>query len=476
MQRLPGIDAGYLYMETPTVHMHTLKVALLDPSTVPGGYSFERFKGELVKRLHLLPPFRRRIVDIPFGLHHPMWIEDPDFDIDRHVHQGQVAAPGGRREMDDAIGAIAGRQLDRTRPLWEMHVLEGLADGSIAFVTKIHHTAADGVAAAAMLANVMSVSPDEGDPPTPVASERWQPEPVPSTWRLVADAITAWLKGLLRLPGLLSRTIGKTRTVARHRRDSDVSPPRPIMDVPRASFNTALTPNRIFATTSLPLDDFKRVKEAFGVTLNDVVLAVVSGSLRRYLEEHGEPMDRPLVAGIPVSTDRPEDAPRLSGNKVSNMFTSLRHDIDDPIERLHAISEVTKSAKVVQNLLGAEMMEDWVEYTPPKPFAFFLRQYSRFRVADHHRPAMNLVVSNVPGPRTPFFVAGARLLAIYSVGPILEGIGLNVTVWSYLDRMNFAAIACPETMPGLHSVTDGLTAALQDLVRLADPAEVPVPE
>src|SRR6476661_4674807 len=449
MERLPGIDAGYLYMETPTVHMHTLKVALLDPSPVPGGYTFERFKEEMVKRLHLLPPFRRRLVDIPFGLHHPMWIEDPDFNINHHVHRGVVAAPGGPRQMDEAISVIAGRQLDRSRPLWEMHVLDGMADGSVVFVTKIHHTAADGVAAAAMLANVMSSSPDDADPPPPV--DDWKPEPVPSVWQLIADAVSAWLKGLVRLPGLLSRTLGKTRKLAEHRRGTDLLPPRPIVDVPNTSFNTALTPNRIFATTSLSLADFKRVKEAFGVTLNDVVLGVVSGSLRRYLEVHGEPVDRPLVAGIPVSTDKPEDAPRLSGNKVSNMFTSLRHDIDDPIERLQAIHDVTKSAKVVQNLLGAEMMEDWVEYTPPRPFAFFLRQYSKFRIADRHRPPMNLVVSNVPGPRTPFYVAGARLLAIYSVGPILEGIGLNITVWSYLDRMSFAAIACPESMPDLHA-------------------------
>jgi diacylglycerol O-acyltransferase len=469
MERLRGIDAGYLYMETPTVHMHTLKVALLDPSTVPGGYSFDRFKEELSKRLHLLPPFRRRLVDIPFGLHHPVWIEDPDFDIDNHVHHSRVSAPGGSRQMDEAIGVIAGRQLDRRRPLWEVHLLEGLADGSIAFVTKIHHTAADGVAAAAMLANVMSTSADEGDPPPPITP--WEPEPVPSPWRLVADAVLAWFGDIHRLPGLLARTLGGTRAVARHRREAEVVPPRPIVDVANASFNAALTPNRTFATVSLSLDDLKRVKRAFGVTLNDVVLAVVSGSLRHYLEGRGEPVDRPLVAGVPVSTDRPEDAPRLSGNKVSNMFTSLRDDIDDPVERLRAISAVTKSAKVVQNLLGVEMMEDWVEYTPPRPFAFFLRQYSRFRLADRHRPPMNLVVSNVPGPRTPFFVTGARLLAIYSVGPILDGIGLNITVWSYLDRMNFAAIACPEAVPDLHAVTDGLASALAELVTAAEAAE-----
>ena len=467
MERLPGIDAGYLYMETPTVHMHTLKVALLDPSTVPGGYTFERFKEEMVKRLHLLPPFRRRLVDIPFGLHHPMWIEDPDFNINHHVHQGLVKAPGGPRQMDEAISVIAGRQLDRNRPLWEMHVLEGMADGSIVFVTKIHHTAADGVAAAAMLANVMSSSPDDADPPPPV--DEWKPEPVPSVWQLIADAVSAWLKGLVRLPGLLSRTLGKTRKLAKHRRGTDLLPPRPIVDVPNTSFNTALTPNRIFATTSLSLADFKRVKEAFGVTLNDVVLGVVSGSLRRYLEDHGEPVDRPLVAGIPVSTDKPEDAPRLSGNKVSNMFTSLRHDIDDPIERLQAIHDVTKSAKVVQNLLGAEMMEDWVEYTPPA--AVRVLPAPVLQVPDRGSPPATDEPRGVEraGPAHAV-LRDRRATARHLLGradPRRHRAQHHRVELSRPDEL--AAIACPESMPDLHAVTDGLAAALQELVTLAEP-------
>ncbi len=465
MERLPGIDAGYLYMETSTLHMHTLKVALLDPSTMAGGYSFERFRQELAARLHLLPPFRRRIVEVPFGLNHPVWIEDPDFDLDHHVHQHRVPAPGTRVQMDDAIAEIAGHPLDRGRPLWEIRVLDGLEDGTVAFVTKIHHSLADGVAAAAMLANVMTTAPDEAHPPPPV--ERWTPEPVPPAWRLVVHAVVDGLARMRFLPALVGRTVRGVREVGRHRRRSEVSPPRPIVDVPTTSFNASLTPNRSFATTSLALEDFKTVKSVFGVTVNDVVLAVVAGALRAYLAERGEVPDRPLVAGIPVSSDRPDDAPRLSGNKVSNMFASLRDDIADPVERLRAISEVTRSAKTVHNLLGADLMESWVEYTPPRPFAFFMRQYSRFSLADRHRPPINLVVSNVPGPRTPFYVAGARLQEIYSVGPIIEGIGLNVTVWSYLDRMSFAALACREQVPNLHALTDRLPGALAELVDAA---------
>ncbi len=465
MERLPGIDAGYLYMETPTLHMHTLKVALLDPSTTPGGYSFERFRHELDARLHLLPPFRRRVVEVPFGLNHPVWIEDPDFDLDHHVHRQRLTSPGTRVQMDDAVADIAGHPLDRSRPLWEMWVLEGLEDGDVAFVTKIHHSLADGVAAAALLANVMTTEADEADPPPPL--EPWRADPIPSAWRLAVDAVVDGLSRLRHLPRLVAGTVRGARAVARHRRGADVSPPRPIVDVATTSFNASLTPNRSFATTSLSLEDFKTVKSVFGVTVNDVVLAVVAGALRGYLAERGEVPDRPLVAGVPVSSDQPGDAPRLTGNKVSNLFTSLRDDIADPVERLQAISEVTRSAKTVQDLLGVEMMENWVEFTPPRPFAFVMRQYSRFSVADRHRPPINLIVSNVPGPRTPFYVAGARLRAIYSVGPILEGIGLNVTVWSYEDRMNFAALACREQVPDLHALTEALPGALAELVDAA---------
>ncbi|MFY9587262.1 MAG: wax ester/triacylglycerol synthase domain-containing protein, partial [Actinomycetota bacterium] len=177
MERMTGMDAGFLYMETPSLHMHTLKIGVIDPGGVEGGYTFDRFRQELEKRLHLLPPFRRRVVDIPRGIHHPVWIEDPEFDITRHLRRTQVPSPGGTREMDAVIGEIASTQLRRDRPLWEIWALEGLQDGHVAFVAKIHHALADGVAAAALLANVLSADPEPADPDPPSAP--WRPDPIP---------------------------------------------------------------------------------------------------------------------------------------------------------------------------------------------------------------------------------------------------------------------------------------------------------
>jgi diacylglycerol O-acyltransferase / wax synthase len=503
MERLSGLDAGFLYMETPTLHMHTLKIAVIDPSTVPGGYSFPRVKEVLAERLHLLPPFRRRLVEVPLGLHHPVWIEDPDFDIDHHVLRTSVPPPGGVAELAAVVSGIASRQLDRGRPLWEVWVLEGLDDGNVGFVAKLHHSIADGVVAAELLTRVLDAAADAPAPPGPaaggaaaggaaaggaagaggpaattagaegaaapaaVAATVWQPEAVPSGWRLVVDALRDRAGQLAGLPGLLRRTAAGLAAVRRRRRSNSagVSPPLPFQ-TGSAPFNRAITANRIFTMASLPLDEVKAVRQAFGVTVNDVVLAVCAGALRAHLSARGRLPARPLVAGVPVAvTDTANTGPRLSGNSVSNMFTSLRTDLADPVERLLAIHEVTRAAKEAHQELGAQMLIDWSELSPPGPFAAWMRLYSRLRLADRHRPPINLVVSNVPGPAQPLFIAGARLVAIWSMGPILEGIGLNITVWSYLGQLNFGLVACREAMPDLWDLTAALGPALDELTK-----------
>lgn len=456
VDRLPGVDAGFLYMETPSLHMHTLKVAVLDVSGVDGGYSFERLLAELEARLSLLPPFRQRFVRVPFGIHHPVVIEDPEFDVRRHLVAHRLPHADWA-DIEDQIGVIASTPLERSRPLWEIHAIEGLTDGRVVIVAKIHHSVADGAAAAALLANVMSVDPRGPDVP----EHRWHAEPVPSRRALVRAALRDRVRELSNLPRLLVRTMRALVAVSRYRRQAAIRPPRPLLDSPKLSFNAALTPRRSFATSSLSLSDAKQVKDAFDVTLNDVVLAVVAGALRSWLDDRGERPAHPVTASVPVATDR--EPGRLIGNRVSTLFTSLATDIDDPVERLRRIAAITKEAKVVQSTLGLDMLESWVQYTPPGPFAAVMRTYSKVRAANLHRPPVNLVVSNVPGPREPLHVMHARLDDLYSVGPILEGIGLNITVWSYLDRMNFAAIACPDTLPGVRSVVARLAPALAEL-------------
>ncbi len=465
MDRLSGLDAGFLYMETPTLHMHTLKIALLDPSEAEGGWSFDRFLEVLGERLHLLPPFRRRLVQDPLRLHHPVWIEDEAFDLRTHVRHIGVPPPGTMTQLDEVIGEIASHQLDRNHPLWELWVVEGLASGEVAFVTKMHHAMADGIAASALLANVMGLMPPPPDAAVDV--QPWEGEVAPSGWWLTQQAFREYGRQAVELPGLVGKTVSGATAVVRRKRGSEVSTPMPILSVPKASFNGSLTPRRSFASTSLSLDDFRTVKTAFDVSINDVVLACASGALRRLLDRNGETLTRSLVAGVPTSTDTDETRGRLGGNRVGNLFTSLATDRKDPLERLHAIHEVTSEAKHIQNALGADMLSNWVQYAPPGIYAGLMRRYSKWGGADRHAPPINLVVSNVPGPREQLEIAGARLTGLFSVGPILEGIGLNITVWSYDGRMNVSAIACPATLPNLRQVVDDFADQLDEYLALA---------
>ena len=273
------------------------------------------------------------------------------------------------------------------------------------------------------------------------------------------DAITQ----IGSLPGLLIRTVRAVVSLVARRRISEVTVPRPVLDVPRVLFNDALTARRNFATCTLSVAEIKEAQRAHGVTMNDVVLAVVSGALRRWLLARGELPERPLVAGVPVATDQPGAPPRLGGNRVSNLFTSLATDVEDPRERLLSISRTTGESKIVQRTLGPDMLVDWVQFAPPAPLSAAMRLYSRSRAASRHPPPFNLVVSNVRGPGEEIEISGAALRDLFSVGPILEGIGMNVTAWSYCGRMNFSFLSCPDLVPDLAPLVAELPRALDEL-------------
>lgn len=462
MTRLSGLDASFLYSETRSVHMHTLKIAVIEAPTRSDGETFARFKWEMEQRLHLLPMFRQRLAEVPLGLAHPKWVQDPDFDIDAHLHRIRVASPGGHHQMDRAIADIASIPLDRSRPLWEVWMLDGLAGGRLGFVAKIHHAVADGLAAVGMLTNIMSLSPDNDANLPP---ERWAPEPPPGRWQLAADAVSAYPRRVARLPRLIRRTLRGARAVVGRYRGQGVRPPRPF-DTPNTPFNNAITPLRSFASTSMALADIKAVKSELSVTVNDVILATVSGGLRRYLRRNGHQLDRSLVATVPVSVGGSAANDRLTGNELSNMFTSLCTHIDDPAERVRAIHEVTEAAKQTHREMGADVMRDWTEYLPAGPFKAGVRLYSGLNLANHHRPPANVIVSNVRGPGSTQYLAGARLCNFYSVGPVLEGLGLNITAWSYADQLNFAVLADRRAVPEADAIVRSLHEALGELLDL----------
>jgi diacylglycerol O-acyltransferase len=463
-KRLSGLDASFLYTETPSLPMHTLKVAIVDPPEDEHGIDrFASLKTILRAKLHLLPAFQTRPVEVPLGLHHPVWVQDPEFHIDRHVFRDRIAAPGGPADMDAAIAKIAEQPLRRDRPLWEVWLLEGLADGGVVCVAKMHHSVADGVASAAMLSNVMTTSPQSrmSEPPEFIA------EALPSSGTLLRDALAAYGPGALELPRLLGRTLQGGIRVLKHMRGRRGQVALPFR-APQTVFNRTLSTRRSFATASLPMSDLMEIKRALSVRFNDVVLAVVAGALDRFFEQRGESLQKSLTACVPmsVSSDAGE-LRRLQGNRVANLFTSLCNDIADPVARVRAIHAITQQSKEVQRRLGLATLVEWAEFAPPGPYRLLSRAYSATGLPDRLPPPANLIMSNVPGPAQGLFIAGARLRRFYSVGPLVEGIGLNVTAWSYDGRLNFACLADGEAVPALDLLTEGLPEALAILKRSA---------
>jgi diacylglycerol O-acyltransferase len=459
MERLTGLDASFLYAETPSVHMHTIKVAILDPLPDAGENTFERFRAELGDRLHLLPRFRRRVVETPLRFHRAVWIEDPDFDLDFHLKHVAVPEPGGRDELNAVIADIASHPLHPGHPLWEIWRVDGLADGGTAYVAKIHHSLADGVASARLLANIMEFGPDE---PGTKPDAAWAPEPVPSKAHLLVDALKDHVRKFSRLPSLLFRTFQGLWRLIRRRLSGAPSPPMPY-NGPVTRLNRRLSPARSFATVSVPLDEVRAIKRALSVTLNDVVLAIAAGALKRFLSHYGETPDRSLVAAVPIATG-PADAPeRLVGNRLSNVFTILHTDIEDPVERVRAINETMAVAKDANEQMGSDIMREWMEYVPPGLHSWFANLVSKLEFPARHRPPANAIVSNVRGPDRPLYIAGMKLRSLYSIGPVVDGIGINITAWSYSDDLAFTVLASRNSVTDAREVTKYITDSFQEL-------------
>jgi WS/DGAT/MGAT family acyltransferase len=480
VKRLTGLDAAFLQLETPTNHMHVMAAAVLDPSELGspaegGGFTATTLKRLVADRIDRIAPFRRRLVTVPFSLHHPLWIEDPDFDLDYHVRRVAVPAPGGPRELAEVMGDIASRQLDRSKPLWELWVAEGLDHGHVGIIAKMHHAAIDGASGVDVLAQLVDLEPlplpatrslsDERDGPD-APSHLTAAERVPSHIEMLVGSMVS----IARQPAKMVRAVrnvsgSAVRLVTRIRRD-DVQAGVPFT-APRLPFNTMITAHRQVAFAAAPRADVDLVKDAYGVKVNDVVLGVVAGAMRRYLEDRGELPPAPLVAVIPTSV-RSVDQRGNMGNRVSAMFTRLATELDDPVQRLFAVREVMTGAKLVHSDIGGETLEELAELMAPTVLSGGARLYSRLRLAERMPPIYNLVVSNVPGPDFPLYIAGARLVSLYPMGPVFDGAGLNVTVLSYLDNIDVGLMACRESVPELWRLADGFPGALADLVKCAE--------
>jgi diacylglycerol O-acyltransferase / wax synthase len=451
MRRLNGVDALMLYSETPEIHMHTLKIGILDVSGVEGGFTFDLFREVAYPRLMALPALRYQLVDVPLKLHHPMWVENEDIDLAYHLRRAQVPAPGGRRELDQLIGEIASTPLDRTRPLWEMYVAEGLADDRIAIIHKVHHVLADGMASANQMAKAME-PPEAVAPTAPDMSAQTR-----SSLLKAAGRDHARLIG--KLPRLMRETAGGVSRVRRRAKERGQHPDLARNFAPPQTFiNHVVTPGRRFATAPLALADAKETSKHLGVTLNDIVLATAAGALRQVLLRYDGAADSPLIAGVPVSYNPSRE--RLAGNEFTYMTPSLPVHVDDPMERVRLTSIATAIAKENNQLLGPTVLPAWLSYLPPALApAMFRRQARRVESAS----VMNLIISNVPGPRERGHIEGAVVSEIYSVGPVVAGSGLNITVWSYVDQLAISVLTDDLTLDDPHEATDAMIDAFIEI-------------
>lgn len=468
MERLMGMDAAFLYMETPTHHMHVVGTLVLDPTELDEPFTLARLRRLVNSRLDVMPILRRRMVPVPLGIDHPVWIEDPGFILDNHLRRVTAHTPGGPHELAEVIGDIASVPLDRGRPLWQMSLVEGLADGQVAVVTKMHHAIIDGTTGADLMAYLLDLEPLDPAPEPPPSE--WAPDPMPSDAQLAADATVSRLRDPLRLVRGISNAARSVMGVARGAlfggADDQLHPALPFSG-PRTLFNAPITARRQVAFGQVALEDLRAIKATYGTTVNDVVLAASAAALRRWLLHHDDLPDRPLVAGVPVSVHT-EGA--QGTNQVSNMFVRLPIDIDDPVESLLRIQAETRDAKAVHKAMGADLIQELAQITPPGLYNLGLRLYAGTGMDGVLPPAQNLVISNVPGPPIPLYMGGARVTALYPFGPLIEGSGINLTVLSNMGNVDVGVIACPDTVPDLWRIPEGFVAAVRELRASADRA------
>jgi len=464
---LSGIDAAFLSLETPSTPMNIVGTLVLDPASTGGGYTYERVLRMVEERLPHLAPFRRRLVAVPFGLDHPVWIEDPDLRVRSHIHRVAVPAPGSERILADLVAQIAAQPLDRTRPLWELWVVEGLAEGRVALVLKLHHAVADGVSATQLLLQLLDASPEGVD--ADGSHERMQPDRVPTSRALLALALSRLPQRSARFARLLRDTARSVAGIARSTLRGAAGGPRMPMpfSAPQTLWNGATSPQRTVAYGSARLADVKFINSVFGTTVNHVVLTACTQTLRNYLEAHGGVPDTPLVAAIPVSL-RNQDELGTYGNRISAFLVHLPVHLADPLEQLLAVRDAAVSSKELHAQLGVSALGEWAEFISTRLLGWAARFYSDRKLASRHRPLHNLVISNVRGPETPLYAAGARLTAAYPLGPLMEGAGLNITVVSYVDSVDFGVIACERSVPHVWDIALGFGAAVADLFKLAN--------
>jgi len=464
MQQLSGLDASFLYVETPNAPMHISGLSIYDQSTAPGGkLRFKELLENFRRRVSTLPVMSRRLVSVPLGLDHPYWVNDGTFDAEFHIRHMALPRPGDWRQLCILVSRLHARPLDRARPLWEAYVIEGLDNieglpkGCFAIFSKTHHAAIDGVSGMEMTAATHDLSPDYKTfeaPATRVA------ESEPSTLELLVRAQLNTIREPFRFLGVAGRTAPVlARTLWRLGRGEL----RRVTDIPRTRFNGRVSPHRVFDAATFSLQRIKDIKNSVeGATVNDAAIAICGGALRKYLLARGELPEQSLAAMAPINLRSGADS--AGGNLVSAMTVKVRSDIDDARERLRAVRDASRDAKELTDAIGAKTMTDYTQFIPSTLAAQAARLSSRIGLSNYISPMYNCVITNVPGPQVPLYSTGARMVTGFGAGPVQDGLGLFHAIGSYCGNFMISATACRNMMPDPGFYRECLQASFDDLL------------
>ncbi len=467
MKQMSGQDAAFLYGETPNWHMHVSGLMIVDAANAPDGWSFEKFREVVISRIPEVPQLRWRYVDVPFGLDRPSWVEETNIDPDFHIRRIALPRPGGEKELAETVGRLASYKLDRSRPLWESWCIEGLEDGKVAIIVKMHHAILDGATGAGLTEVLLDLSPEIRPGAAELTDEILASREPSQLEMFTRAAVRTGFRTPFRVARFTRQSISQLfSAIPILRGEQPISLP---LSAPRTILNSEITPRRSFAAARLDLERIKAVKDTYGVKLNDVVLALCSSAIRNYLIKQDDLPDATLIASCPVSLRNESDDE--VGNKVGVMFASLATDIDDPAERLRKIHESTQSAKEMREAMAAHQIMGLTETTPPGLIALAARMYTASGLAERTPPPVNVVISNVPGPPFPLYVAGGRLLGMFPMGPLLMGMSLNITVFSIDGTVDVGIMSCPDAVPDAYLIADFMEAALVELEDAAPVAE-----
>lgn len=448
MQQLSGLDASFLYLETGTTPMHIGSLSIYDQSTAPGGHvTFKEILNFFESRLHKARAFRQRVVRVPLSLDHPYWIEDPDFDLEFHVRHIALPKPGDWRQLCIQAARLHARPLDMRKPLWEAYVIEGLDNvdgvpkGSFALVTKIHHSAIDGVSGVELSSAIHDLSPDSDvEPP----DRPWEPERLPTGVELLSKSLLRSVNSPVKFGRLIYRSAPSLAKVAAGVSSRQLKIP---VRIPRTRFNGTVSSHRVFDGRSFDLNEVKAIKNSQpGTTVNDVIVTVCGGAMRKYLESRNELPDDSLVAMAPMSV-RPDEQRSAAGNLVTAMSLPVKSDIEDPLARLLAVHDESTQAKKLMFTMGPNLAADAAEFLPSTVSGLIARAYAGSGIPDRVPPVFNTVITNVPGVNMPLYSMGSRMVATYGLGPVVHGLGLFQPVLSYNNTITISAVADRDMMP-----------------------------